>query len=67
MCDKHDWWFEYSDDVEHVNREAETSQRLRAFARQGGAYGIIYHAMREHKRSGKGWNNPKKSKPERPK
>lgn len=66
LCEKLDWWYEYSNDTNHVKKTRLQYNTLQHMARKDATLGAIWFEMRRWGRSGKGYNNPKLPKPRRP-
>jgi hypothetical protein len=65
MLERHDWFYNYSDDHRVWKAGAAATERLIAIANQkGGRYQSMYSAYKAHIFSGEQWGTEKQAKPE---
>lgn len=64
--DKHDWYYDWSDDGRVWDRGHANLSRLLNIAGESKAHQLLYDAFHAHHFSGAPWKTDKKPKPERP-
>lgn len=65
-CDKHDWFYDFSDDAAVWRRGREREGALMSAAPTGSEQRKIFTQFKEHYFSGSSFNKPKVDKPPRP-
>lgn len=67
ILDKHDWFYEFSDDSRVYGRGVKAKQDLLNTANQHGQeYKNLYDAFKKYHFSGKPWGTEEAPKPEKP-
>jgi hypothetical protein len=66
MLNKHDWWYEFSDDRRVYNAAACQDKYLRAVAKQSQEHQSLFEGFHRHHFTGKPWDNEQSPKPAKP-
>lgn len=66
QLNRHDWYFDFSDDICVCRKGREETARLTGIANQSPEHKALMDAFRDHYFSGESWGTEKKPKPERP-
>lgn len=67
MLDKHDWYFDWSDDGRVWEKGRANNSRLAAISTQSPKHKELWEGFKKHKFTGKPWNTEQAPKPEEPK
>ena len=66
QCERHDWYYDYSDDNRVWEAGLASLGSLQAAAKESPAHQALLDAFNAHQFTGKPWGNEKAPKPERP-
>jgi len=66
QLDRHDWYYEWSDDHGVWERGSSDANRLAQIAKESPVHQKLHNDFTEHKFSGESWGTEKAPKPIRP-
>ena len=66
LLNKHDWYYNFSDDSRAYRKGYEADTELRSYKSESPAHAKLFEDFHTHNFSGKPWDTEQKPKPKKP-